>query len=188
MQVRAVRTVLRSVPSGLLLSTAAGLAIIACAAYAALDVSWIADNSAFEKSPLFSGGFGQILLRNLGAALVLYSGVVTLGLTTLVAGGILALYVGATVSLGVHSIGVAQLLADVVWYVPLEFGGLVLAATAGLQPATGAARMILLDKGKISLTSLHRDLAASLGTLSLALALIAVAAVIESILISLRTA
>lgn len=172
----------------MLLSTAAGMATIAWAAYAALDVSWIADNRAFEKSPLFSGGFDQILVRNAGAALVLYSGVLTLGLTTLVAAGILALYVGATVSLGVHSVGVVQLLADVVWYVPLELGGLVLAATAGLQPAAGAARLVLFEKGRVSLTSLHRDLAASLSTLALGMTLIAVAAVIESILISLRNA
>ena len=172
---------------GLLLGTAAGMTAVAWAAYAALDVSWIADNAAFEESSLFSGGFLQILMRNAGAALVLYSGVVTLGLTTLVAGGILALYVGATVSLGVHSIGVAQLASDVALYVPLEFGGLVLAATAGLQPACGAVRLVLIDRDKISLASLHRDFADSLRTLALALALILVAAAIEATLISLRT-
>jgi uncharacterized membrane protein SpoIIM required for sporulation len=188
MDVRVPRAVLGSVPSGLLLSTAVGMALVAFAGYAALDVSWIAENKTFEKSPLYSGGFDQILLRNLGAALVLYSGVVTLGLTTLVAGGILALYVGATVALGVNSVGVAQLLADVAWYVPFEFSGLVLAAAAGLQPAFGAARLVLLHKGKISLTSLQRDLSASLRTLSVGSAFITVAAVIESVLISLRTA
>ena len=161
--------------------------LVACTGYTALDVSWIADNKVFGEGAWFAGGLGQILLRNVGAALVLYSGVVTLGLTTLIAGGILALYVGATVSLGVHSVGVAQLLADVIWYAPLEFGGLVLAATAGLQPTSGAVRQVLLDKGRISLTSLYRDVAASLRTVALALALITVAAVIESTLISLRS-
>lgn len=126
--------VLGGIPKGLLPSTGLIMAAIAVFGYAAVDVSWVRDSQGTGSSPLYDTDFTQILARNLGAALVLYSGVVTLGRTTVIGSGILALYIGATVSLGLNSVGGATLFADVIWYVPFEFLGLVMAATAGLQP------------------------------------------------------
>src|SRR4029453_8034716 len=135
-----------SIPQWLLPSTGLAMVAIAAFGYGAVDVSGGQEAKEAGDSPLFAPEFLHILARNVGAALVLYSGVVTLGLTTLIGSGILALYVGATVSLGVHSVGGTALIADVIWYVPFEFLGLILAATAGFQPVAGLANRLLRKK------------------------------------------
>lgn len=178
--------VLGGIPKGLLPSTGLIMAAIAVFGYAAVDVSWVRDSQGTGSSPLYGTDFTQILARNLGAALVLYSGVVTLGLTTLIGSGILALYIGATVSLGLNSVGGATLFADVIWYVPFEFLGLVMAATAGLQPAAGLASRLMKNE-PVSIGSFVDSLARSLGTLLIAVALIVLGAAIEGILIQLKT-
>lgn len=183
---RILGAVLGSVPAGLLFGIGVTMTVVASLAFASLDVSWIRDNSAPAQSVLFPRTFDQILLRNVSAALILYSGVVTLGFSSVTAGGILSLYVGATMALGVHSLGLRQLISDVIWYVPLEFGGLLLATTAGLQPLAGAVKLIAFNRGKLSLKSIQSDLAASLRTLALALALILMGSAIESFLIYFR--
>lgn len=179
--------VLGGIPGWLLPSTGLVMAAIAVFGYSAVDLSWIRDARDMGGSPLYSKEFLQILGRNIGAALVLYSGVATLGLTTLLGAGILALYVGATVSLGVHSVGTADLVADVIWYVPFEFFGLVMAATAGFQPAAGLARRLLTKNEPPTLRSFIDDMARSLGTLLIAIVLIVLGAVIEAVVIQLRT-
>ncbi|GAB3564397.1 hypothetical protein GCM10027405_20440 [Arthrobacter alkaliphilus] len=179
--------VLGGIPGWLLPSTGLAMAAIAIFGYSAVDVSWIRDAREMGGSPLYGKDFPQILGRNIGAALVLYSGVATLGLTTLLGAGILALYVGATVSLGVHSVGSAGLVADVIWYVPFEFLGLVMAATAGFQPVAGLARRLVMKKESVTLRSFIDDMARSLGTLLIAIVLIVLGAVIEAIVIQLRT-
>jgi uncharacterized membrane protein SpoIIM required for sporulation len=182
-----IARVLGGIPRWLLPSTGLIMAAIAVFGYAAVDMSWIRDSRDMGGSPLYSKDFLQILGRNAGAALVLYSGVVTLGLTTLVGSGVLALYVGATVSLGVHSVGGASLVADVVWYVPFEFFGLVMAATAGFQPTAGLARRLVLKNEPVTVRSFIDDMARSLGTLLIAITLIVLGAVIEAVLIQLKS-
>lgn len=178
--------VLGSIPKGLLSSTGLIMAAIAVFGYVAVDVSWVLDAKGPGSSPLYGTDFFQILARNIGAALVLYSGVVTLGLTTIIGAGILALYVGATLSLGLNSVGGATLFADVIWYVPFEFFGLVLATTAGLQPAAGLAGRLMKNK-PVSVGSFVDSIARSLGSLLIAVALIVIGAAIESVLIHLKT-
>lgn len=177
---------LRSIPLGLLLSTGLCMIAIASFAFASLDVSWVRDHSRSGHDLLLLRELDQILLRNVGAATVLYSGVVTFGFSSVIAASILSLYLGATMSLGIHSIGLAQLAADVVWYVPLEFGGLLLATTAGLQPVSGAIKLIALKGEKVTLHSVQGDLARSLSTFAVALVLIVAGAVIEGLLIQFR--
>lgn len=177
--------VLGGIPKGLLPSTGLVMVVIAVVGFATIDVSWISDARNMGGSPLYSTDFLHILGRNLGAAMVLYSGVVTLGLTTLVSSGVLALYVGATVALGLHSVGGQALFADVMWYVPFEFLGLVLAATAGLQPAAGLAGR-LIARQPVTVTSFVRDISRSLGTLLLAVILIVLGAAIEGLVIQLK--
>ena len=176
-----------SIPGWLLPSTGLIMAAIAFFGYAAMDTSWIRDARGMGGSPLYGKDFVQILTRNVGAALVLYSGIATLGLTTLVGAGILALYVGATVSLGVHSVGGGNLLADVIWYVPFEFLGLVMAATAGFQPTAGLVQRLAFKREPATVASFIQDTARSLGTLLIALALIVLGAAIEAIVIHLKT-
>ncbi|GAA3318019.1 hypothetical protein GCM10017710_34470 [Arthrobacter ramosus] len=179
--------VLGGIPGWLLPSTGLAMAAIAVFGYSAVDLSWIRDAKDMGGSPLYSKDFLQILGRNVGAALLLYSGVATLGLTTLLGAGILALYVGATVSLGVHSVGGTGLVADVIWYVPFEFFGLVMAATAGFQPAAGLTRRLLMKNEPATVRSFIDDMARSLGTLLIAIALIVLGAAIEAIVIQLKT-
>jgi uncharacterized membrane protein SpoIIM required for sporulation len=73
------------------------------------------------------------------------------------------------------------------WYVPFEFVGLVMAATAGFQPAAGLARRLLMKNEPPTLRSFIDDMARSLGTLLIAIALIVLGAVIEAIVIQLKT-
>lgn len=179
--------ILGGTPKWLLLSISAFMIIVAAFAYSSLDVTWIEDSRNNGGSSLFNGDFGPILVRNLGAALLLYSGVLTFGLTTLFAAAILGLYVGATVSLGVHSVGTAGIIADVVWYVPFEFLGLIMAATAGLQPAVAVVSQIVQKQGKFDLDFFTAHVIKSLGSLTIGVALIVIGAAIESILIGIRT-
>ncbi|MNI90740.1 hypothetical protein D3C73_1483020 [compost metagenome] len=78
------------------------------------------------------------------------------------------------------------MLTDVIWYVPFEFLGLVLAATSGFQPAAGLA-MGVFRRRPVTLTTFVNDLARSLETMVIALVLIIVGAAIEAIVIQLRT-
>jgi uncharacterized membrane protein SpoIIM required for sporulation len=162
------------------------MAAIAVFGYLAVDVSWVRDARGTGNSPLYGTDFVQILARNIGAALVLYSGVVTLGLTTLIGSGILALYIGATLSLGLNSVGGAALFADVIWYVPFEFLGLAMAATAGFQPAAGLAGRLVKNE-PVTMASFIDSIARSLGTLLIAVALIVLGAAVEAVLIQLKT-
>lgn len=184
--IKRIGHVFGSIPRGLLPGTGFVMAAIAVFGYSALDVSWIQDSRNMGGSALYGADFLQILARNVGAALFLFSGVVTLGATTLIGSAVLALYVGATISLGVHSVGEGQLLTDVIWYVPFEFLGLVLAATSGFQPAAGLA-MGVFRRRPVTLTTFVNDLARSLETMVIALVLIIVGAAIEAIVIQLRT-
>lgn len=184
--IKRIGRVLGSIPQGLLPGTGFIMTAIAVFGYISLDVSWIQDSRNMGGSSFYSSDFLLIVARNLGAALFLFSGVVTLGTTTLIGSAVLALYVGATVSLAGHSVGEGQLLIDVIWYVPFEFLGLVLAATSGLQPVAGLATGFIRRR-PVSLSTFINDLAHSLGTMVLALVLIITGAAIEAIVIQLRT-
>ncbi|WP_144662416.1 hypothetical protein [Paenarthrobacter nicotinovorans] len=183
--IKRITHVLGGIPRGLLPGTVLVMIAIALFGYSAVDVSWIQDSRNMGGNALYGIDFVQILARNVGAALFLFSGVVTLGATTLIGSAVLALYVGATVSLGTHSVGQGQLLTDVIWYVPFEFLGLILAATAGLQPVAGMAAGFIRHS-PVSLSTFVINVARSLGTMALALLLIVVGAAIEAIVIQLR--
>ena len=78
------------------------------------------------------GSFGAIVVRNLGAAALLYSGVLTGGLLTGTSLALLSVYVGATAKIGVLNVGAAALVGAAGWYAGLEFLGCLVAAAAGL--------------------------------------------------------
>lgn len=181
-----VLSVLRGFPWWLLLSTCLLMTTVAVFGFNSLDTTWINDAKASGESSLFSTDLIQILLRNVGAALVLYSGIVTFGLTTLIGAGVLSLYLGATVSLGLHSVGATGLISDVVWYVPFEFAGLAIAATAGIQPAAGLISRFGKPSETTIFRSFTRDVIGSLNTLMVALSLIVIGAAIEFVLIQTK--
>lgn len=101
---------------------------------------------AGERFALDSTGlalFAEITGRNAGAALLLFSGVATLGSTTVLG----LVFVSAWVGAGVHAIsdetGLTSVDPLVLAYLPLEFGGLLLAGVAGLLPLVAVVRRFL---------------------------------------------
>jgi uncharacterized membrane protein SpoIIM required for sporulation len=123
--------------------------------------------------------FGQILGRNLSAALLLFSGFVTVGTTTLLG----LIFVSAWVGAGWHALASTSRLGEVdplvLTYIPLEFGGLLLAATAGLMPLVAAAQT-LASGGRSARPALARP---ALACLALAITLIVCGAAVETIVI-----
>ncbi|TDL40929.1 hypothetical protein [Kocuria rosea] len=128
------------------------------------------------------GSFGSIVVRNLGAAALLYSGVLTGGLLTGTSLALLSVYVGATAKIGVLNVGAAALVGAAGWYAGLEFLGCLVAAAAGLLPLTAA----LTARRNGLVRSYLTALPASLGVLALAVALLLAAAGIEAALIARR--
>jgi uncharacterized membrane protein SpoIIM required for sporulation len=155
-------------------------AAIATMAYVVMDPSWAPD--ALELNP--SGGvelpWWRILATNGAAALMLFSGAATGGLTTLAALTWTGAYVGATMSVAVTNVGVGTVAADVWLFLPLEIAGLVVAAAAGLHPVV----LGLLDPHREGDGFARRYLAGARGSLRLlpvAGALLLAAAVAEAL-------
>lgn len=105
--------------------------------------------SSFQEVPAFlrdadaAGGasgwsFWTILTRNLGAIALMYSGVATAGILSVVTLASVSLYIGATAKIGTLTSGAGALAADVGLYAPVEFLGCLLAAAAGLYPVVSA--------------------------------------------------
>lgn len=82
--------------------------------------------------------FVGILLLNMPVAASLAAGVVSAGILTAVTGLLLGLYLGATATAAVNTVGAADLLGAVGSYVGLEMLGLLLAALAGFIPVATA--------------------------------------------------
>ena len=132
--------------------------------------------------PDHAGSFGAILVRNLGAAALLYSGVLTGGLLTGTSLALLSVYVGATAKIGVLNVGAAAVAGAAGWYAGLEFLGCLVAAAAGLHPLAAA----LTDRRHGRLRTYLSALPASLCVLASAVVLLLTAAGIEAVLIARR--
>ncbi|GAA1765721.1 hypothetical protein GCM10009767_25470 [Kocuria aegyptia] len=128
------------------------------------------------------GSFGSILVRNLGAAALLYGGVLTGGLLTGTSLALLSAYVGATAKIGVLNVGAAAVAGAAGWYAGLEFLGCLVAAAAGLHPLAAA----LTGRRHGLLRTYLTALPASLGVFALAVVLLLAAAGIEAVLIARR--
>lgn len=169
--------------------------------YLAMDPSWVAPATASELAARQAADFGPtvatILLRNLGAAALLYSGVATAGVTSAVAAVLVSVYVGATARIGTAASGARQLVGEVVAYAPLELLGMALATTAGVLPALHALRrrraraeggVDTAGAGGGGVIAVIGDYLAavpgSLAMLAASGAIIVVAAVIEAVLIT----
>jgi uncharacterized membrane protein SpoIIM required for sporulation len=129
----------------------------------------------------------NILGRNLSAALLLFSGAYTAGFSTILALGLLSTYVGATFGAAAGSVGVSDALSSVILYAPLEFAGLLLAATAGLTPVFAFVRSSFTEKpGSRPIAAYVSALRPALRRLCHAVILIGVAGAVETIVISNR--
>lgn len=78
----------------------------------------------------------MILAHNVPAALLLYSGVLTLGFSTAASLFVTSVYVGVIVSSAISAMGFAQAGVVMAPYALLEVGGLLCAAAAGLAPVS----------------------------------------------------
>jgi hypothetical protein len=86
---------------------------------------------------------GRILAANVPALCLLFSGVITGGVSTLIAWPITAIYIGSTMRLGRTHMGIGEVVASIWIYAPVEFLGLLLGAGAGLIPVAAAIRSAL---------------------------------------------
>lgn len=96
------------------------------------------------RSHTWLSALGQILLVNVPALCLVFSGVVTGGLTTLIAWPLTAVYIGVTMRIGQVQLGVAEVVSSIWIYAPVEFLALLLAAGAGLMPITGPSQMSMV--------------------------------------------
>ena len=124
--------------------------------------------------------FWMILIRNSTVALGLFSGAVTLGISTgvflLLVGGML----GWSMATSVAALGVAETLLRCWAYTPVELMGFALAGAAGLTPAFG-----LLRRMDGAPQPAGAGLSRALRTLALSLAVLVVAAAVETLSIAL---
>lgn len=156
----------------------------ALAGYLAVDDSW-ARGTLGEPAAQTAGSFRAILTTIVGAALLLYSGALTLGSTTVVALVLLAVYVGATCKVGVVASGWSDLVDQVGLYAPVEFLGLVAVAAAGLHPLVAAVHRPP-SGSSLPASACSRYLCAvprSLALLLIGLCLVLTAAAVEALLI-----
>ncbi|MGW8954718.1 stage II sporulation protein M [Streptomyces sp. NPDC055709] len=150
--------------------------------------AWAAPGASSAEAS-FWGSFGPIVLRNTGAAMLMFSGVLTGGFSTVVALGLMAAYIGATFGAAAHTAGFQQALGSIVLYAPLEFLGLLFAATAGLLPVVAGVASALhwgAEDGRSPLRAYVESLALSFKCLGLAIAVILIAALVESTVIAAR--
>lgn len=167
----------------LLASLVAGSGIVL--GFTEIDANWAIESLSAGKGALGDLGFVDILSRNVFVALLLYSGVITLGISTL--GGLIttSLFVGATMSVGITNSGVGGLLSDTGAYLPFEFAGLLVAGVAGLYPLISA--LLAPSRAHRGFWSSYlQAIAGSLCLLGLALALISVGAAVEAVLLASR--
>lgn len=136
--------------------------------------------------------FAGILMRNVGALFLIFSGSVTGGLVTLLAWPLVAVYIGATWKLSEAVLGRSEALSIVLWYAPLEFAALALAAAAGLLPMIAMVVSALSSTSSIAigrrplLTTYLRAIPSSLILLYLAGSALVCAAAIEATVIEIR--
>lgn len=129
-----------------------------------------------------SWNLGTIVLRNMGAACLLYVGAITGGSATFITLPLVGLYVGATAKIGVVTAGGAALVNSVAWYVPFEFLGCLVAAAAGLYPLIAALRR--RKAGDRALSAYTAALGASLLIFAAGAVLILCGAAIEAVVIA----
>ncbi|MEU6708128.1 stage II sporulation protein M [Streptomyces wuyuanensis] len=152
------------------------------------DGTWEGPEAHAEEVS-FLGSFGPIVIRNTGAAMLMFSGVLTGGFSTIVALGLMAAYIGATFGAAAHTAGIQQSLGSIVLYAPLEFLGLLIAATAGILPVVVAVASTLNyaeNESRSPLRAYAGSLSLSLKSLGVAIAVILLAALVESVVIAAR--
>lgn len=171
---------------------AAGVAASVFAIAAGVSFSALRSIHANPPGPGLSHGGGflpqllAILSHNLPAAAFLYSGVATAGISSLVGVALVGSFVGASTAGSAAAVGLGASVASVVGYAPVEFVGLLLAASAGLMPALCALHSRRIPDGSF-VRSYVDSVPRSLAVFSSGLIVLVFAAVIEAALIVIRS-
>lgn len=150
-----------------------------------VDPTTLAAPDASPAGPVRTLGFVEILMQNTGAALLLFSGVITGGSTTVLSLLGVSAFVGATVDVATHHAGWAGVVGSTWTYVFIEFAGIVLAGAAGLHPLTAAVLSRRTDTGG-PWSRYLKAIPGSLWLLAAGASLIVIGAVIESVVIANR--
>lgn len=96
---------------------------------------WFVNGASSQGIPgLIPHSRTGILLRNASVAMLLFSGVVTGGLTTVLGCFTVGAYMGMAISLAIHDSGVATVVATTWQYSVFEFAGFTMAAMGGVYP------------------------------------------------------
>lgn len=152
------------------------------------DSTWVR-SEAHSAMASCTDVLAPIVIRNTGAALLLFSGVLTAGVSTVMTLGLMGAYIGATFEVAARTAGFSEAVGSIALYAPIEFLGLLIAATAGMLPLAVSVARALHSSGEDGRSPLREyvgSMALSLKTLGVALAVILLAAVVESIVIIAR--
>lgn len=126
------------------------------------------------------GTFLSILGRNVSAALGLFTGVITFGIGTVAMLLLIGTMLGLSMAISVDTLGLVETIARSWAYTPLEVSGFVVAGAAGLIPVTGQLR----NAPDVPASPYHERLARALRWLGVALTLIVLGAVAETVAIA----
>lgn len=137
-----------------------------------------------ESSPWWSV-WGRILIVNMPALCLAFSGVVTAGISTFIAWPLTSIYIGATMRTASTELGLGEVIGTIWVYAPGEFAALLIAAGAGLMPGVAAARAALFNQGNLTPVQQYaRAVPVALKTFGIAAGVLVVSALIESIVIT----
>ncbi len=150
--------------------------------WAGPDSSWIAASVNETGRPPFSDSAASILMTNLGTALLLFSGVATLGLSSVVGVGLVAAFIGASMRAVMANLGPWTTLGHSGPYMFIEFAGVALAGTAGVLPVIAGLRAAFSDAEQAPgfIRTYGAAIPQAMQVFALAVVLIVVAAAIES--------
>jgi uncharacterized membrane protein SpoIIM required for sporulation len=169
------------------------VALVTLCAGAVVGYATFSGRSGFgtghPDSASFARSLALIVPRNLAAASLLFSGVLTGGFSTVVGLGLLAMYIGATFGAAAGNVGALDAFTSIAAYAPVEFLGLLLAATAGLMPVVSFMYTAVTGSrpGRPGAFGTYVEtVSASLRVFALAVVVIVVAATVESVVIAAR--
>lgn len=156
------------------------------AATGAISLNGIISKQPSHKDPAtFWPTLENIVATNFSSCLLLYTGVITLGIGALLATFMLATFVGATMSAAANNTSWEMVIASIWPYAPLEFLGFIVAGVAGAWPTIATC----VNQEKAGWIRPYGDgMATSLKILALAALIISTAAVIEAAIIAVRFA
>ena len=116
-----------------------------------------------------------ILATNLGAAFLMFAGLVTFGVAALAMAAAAGMFFGHSIAIAVAELGVVEVIARAVLYTPLEVYGLTLAVASGLTSVTD----VLFRDDRSVRDALRRARHRSLGLIAHAVLVLILAALVE---------